>query len=189
MQERQVTVDGETHPLEMPFMVIATQNPIEFEGTFPLPEAQLDRFAMLLRMGYPTRADEERLLAEQGAGDPVAAIEAVASVDDVRAAIATARSLHVESAVNGYAVSILERTRGDARLALGASPRAGVALMRVARARALLEGRLFVTPDDVRTMAVPVLAHRIQLAGSARAAGDAATEIVEDLVARTPVPM
>jgi len=189
MQERQVTVDGETHALETPFMVIATQNPIEFEGTFPLPEAQLDRFAMLLRMGYPTREDEERLLAEQGAGDPIAAIEAVATVDDIRSAIATARSLHVETVVNGYAVSILERTRSDDRLALGASPRAGVTLMRVARARALLEGRLFVTPDDVRTVAVPVLSHRLQLTGAARAAGDESTAIVDELVARTPVPM
>jgi MoxR-like ATPase len=189
MQERQVTVDGETHVLEAPFMVVATQNPIEFEGTFPLPEAQLDRFAMVVRMGYPTREDEERLLAEQGAGDPVAAIEPVATVADVRDAIAAARALHVEPAVNGYAVSILERTRDDARLALGASPRAGVALMRVARARALLEGRLFVTPDDVRAVAVPVLAHRLQLAGAARAAGDGAAGIVDELVARTPVPM
>jgi len=189
MQERQVTVDGETHVLEAPFMVVATQNPIEFEGTFPLPEAQLDRFAMVVRMGYPTREDEERLLAEQGAGDPVAAIEPVATVADVRDAIAAARALHVEPAVNGYAVSILERTRDDARLALGASPRAGVALMRVARARALLEGRLFVTPDDVRAVAVPVLAHRLQLAGAARAAGDEAAGIVDELVARTPVPM
>ena len=189
MQERQVTVDGETHVLEAPFMVVATQNPIEFEGTFPLPEAQLDRFAMVVRMGYPTREDEERLLAEQGAGDPVAAIEPVATDADVRDAIAAARALHVEPAVNGYAVSILERTRDDARLALGASPRAGVALMRVARARALLEGRLFVTPDDVRAVAVPVLAHRLQLAGAARAAGDGAAGIVDELVARTPVPM
>ena len=189
MQERQVTVDGETHVLEAPFMVVATQNPIEFEGTFPLPEAQLDRFAMVVRMGYPTREDEERLLAEQGAGDPVAAIEPVATVADVRDAIAAARALHVEPTVNGYAVSILERTRDDARLALGASPRAGVALMRVARARALLEGRLFVTPDDVRAVAVPVLAHRLQLAGAARAAGDGAAGIVDELVARTPVPM
>ena len=189
MQERQVTVDGETHVLEAPFMVVATQNPIEFEGTFPLPEAQLDRFAMVVRMGYPTREDEERLLAEQGAGDPVAAIEPVATVADVRTAIAAARALHVEPAVNGYAVSILERTRDDARLALGASPRAGVALMRVARARALLEGRLFVTPDDVRAVAMPVLAHRLQLAGAARAAGDEAAGIIDELVARTPVPM
>ena len=144
---------------------------------------------MLLRMGYPTREDEERLLAEQGAGDPIAAIEAVATVDDVRSAIDTARSLHVEAVVNGYAVSILERTRNDDRLALGASPRAGVTLMRVARARALLEGRLFVTPDDVRTVAGPVLSHRLQLTGAARAAGDEPTAIVDELVARTPVPM
>lgn len=188
MQERQVTVDGATHVLPPPFMVIATQNPIEFEGTFPLPEAQLDRFAMLLRMGYPSREDEERLLAEQAAADPVALIEPVVTRDEVLAAIAVARALHVEDAVNAYAVAILRRTREDARLALGASPRAGVVLMRVARARAVLEGRTFVVPDDVRAVAAPVLAHRVMV-GGARAAAESATDVIADLVAQTPVPM
>lgn len=188
MQERQVTVDGATHVLPPPFMVIATQNPIEFEGTFPLPEAQLDRFAMLLRMGYPSREDEERLLAEQAAADPVALMEPVVTHDEVLAAIAVARALHVEDAVNAYAVAILRRTREDARLALGASPRAGVVLMRVARARAVLEGRGFVVPDDVRAVAAPVLAHRVMV-GGARAAAESATDVIADLVAQTPVPM
>ena len=189
MQERQVTVDGETHLLPLPFMVIATQNPIEFEGTFPLPEAQLDRFAMLLRMGYPERSDEVRLLTEQGAGDPVSQLEPVASIDEIQEGIAVARALHVEPVVNEYAVSILQRTREDERLMLGASPRAGVVLMRVARARALLDGRLFVTPDDVKAVAVPVLAHRVLLASAVRTGDADAAGIVGELVARTPAPM
>ncbi len=189
MQERQVTVDAETHILPLPFMVIATQNPIEFEGTFPLPEAQLDRIAMLLRMGYPERSDEVRLLTEQGAGDPVSLLEPVASIDEIQEGIAVARALHVEPVVNEYAVSILQRTREDERLMLGASPRAGVVLMRVARARALLDGRLFVTPDDVKAVAVPVLAHRVLLASAVRTGDADAAGIIGELVARTPAPM
>jgi len=189
MQERQVTVDSETHLLPLPFMVIATQNPIEFEGTFPLPEAQLDRFAMLLRIGYPSRQDEVRLLTEQASSDPIAAIVAAAEVSEVQAAIGAARLLHVEAAVHEYAVSILQRTRDDERLVLGASPRAGVVLLRIARARALLAGRAFVLPEDVATMAPYVLPHRLQLAGAARSAGHSTVSIVDDIVARTPAPM
>ncbi len=189
MQERQVTVDSETHLLPLPFMVIATQNPIEFEGTFPLPEAQLDRFAMLLRIGYPSRQDEVRLLTEQASSDPIAAIVVAAEVSEVQAAIGVARLLHVEAAVHEYAVSILQRTRDDERLVLGASPRAGVVLLRIARARALLAGRAFVLPEDVATMAPYVLAHRLQLAGAARSAGHSTVSIVDDIVARTPAPM
>ncbi len=189
MQERQVTVDSETHLLPLPFMVIATQNPIEFEGTFPLPEAQLDRFAMLLRIGYPSRQDEVRLLTEQASSDPIAAIVVAAEVSEVQAAIGVARLLHVEAAVHEYAVSILQRTRDDERLVLGASPRAGVVLLRIARARALLAGRAFVLPEDVATMAPYVLAHRLQLAGTARSAGHSTVSIVDDIVARTPAPM
>ncbi len=189
MQERQVTVDSETHLLPLPFMVIATQNPIEFEGTFPLPEAQLDRFAMLLRIGYPSRQDEVRLLTEQASSDPIAAIVVAAEVSEVQAAIGIARLLHVEAAVHEYAVSILRRTRDDERLVLGASPRAGVVLLRIARARALLAGRAFVLPEDVATMAPYVLAHRLQLAGTARSAGHSTVSIVDDIVARTPAPM
>ncbi|MFM7694918.1 MAG: AAA family ATPase [Actinomycetota bacterium] len=189
MQERQVTADGTSHPIAAPFMVIATQNPIEFEGTFPLPEAQLDRFAMLLSLGYPSREDEARLLAEHAAGDPVAAIAPVADVEELRSAILLARELHVEAAVNEYAVSILGRTRDDPRLALGASPRAGVVMMRMARARALLAGRAYVIPEDVARVAPRVLAHRVVPSADARAAGAAAADVVVDIVARTPLPL
>ena len=189
MQERQVTVDGTGHRIAAPFMVIATQNPIEFEGTFPLPEAQLDRFAMLLSLGYPSREDEVRLLAEHAAGDPVEAIAPVADVDELRAAIRLARDLHVEAAVNEYAVGILGRTRDDPRLSLGASPRAGVVMMRMARARALLGGRAFVTPEDVALVAPRVLAHRVVPSADARAAGATPTDVIDDIVARTPLPL
>ena len=189
MQERQVTVDGTSHPIAAPFMVIATQNPIEFEGTFPLPEAQLDRFAMLLSLGYPSREDEVRLLAEHAAGDPVAAIAPVADVEELRSAIRLARDLHVEAAVNEYAVGILGRTRDDARLSLGASPRAGVVMMRMARARAFLTGRAYVTPEDVGQVAPRVLAHRVVPSADARAAGAAPADVIADIVARTPLPL
>ena len=133
MQERQITVDGVTHPLDLPFMVIATQNPVEFEGTFPLPEAQLDRFAMLLSLGYPTREEEARLLAEQSGGEIAETLAPVADADSIRAAIALARDLHVNPVMHDFAVAILHRTRDDGRLSLGASPRAGV-VMKIGRA-------------------------------------------------------
>ena len=189
MQERQVTVDGASHPLDLPFMVVATQNPVEFEGTFPLPEAQLDRFAMQLALGYPTREEEARLLAEQSGGAIAETLAPVADADDVRAAIALARDLHVNPVVHDYAVSILHRTRGDARLSLGASPRAGVVLMRMARARALLAERDFVTPEDVAGIAPLVLAHRVQPSAEARAAGFDAAAVIADIVERTPTPL
>lgn len=188
MQERQVTVDGITHPLGSPFMVIATENPVEFEGTFPLPEAQLDRFAMVLRLGYPEPEAEARLLAEQSAGDPIDDLEPAIDAHRVRDAIAIASSLHVDDAVYGYAVSILGRTREDNRLALGASPRAGVGLMRLARAAALLDGRRFVLPDDVRTVAGFALGHRVIVAPQARAAGVDGDQVVREILDDTPVP-
>ena len=144
MQERQITVDGVSHPLDLPFMVIATQNPVEFEGTFPLPEAQLDRFAMQLSLGYPSREEEARLLAEQSGGEIAETLAPVADADAIRGAIALALDLHVNPAVHDYAVAILHRTREDGRLSLGASPRAGGGMMRMARARALLAERDFV---------------------------------------------
>jgi MoxR-like ATPase len=189
MQERQVTVDGTSHRIAAPFMVIATQNPIEFEGTFPLPEAQLDRFAMLLSLGYPSREDEVRLLAESAAGDPVEAVAPVADVDELRSAIRLARELHVDAAVNEFAVGILSRTRDDPRLSLGASPRAGVATMRMARARALLAGRDYATPADVADVAPLVLAHRVVPSAEARAQGAAPVDVIADIVARTPLPL
>jgi MoxR-like ATPase len=189
MQERQVTVDGVTHALDSPFMVIATQNPIEYEGTYPLPEAQLDRFMMLLHLGYPEMAAEATMIGEQATEDPLPTLEPVATIDEVRSAINAARSLYVEESVTRYTVALLRHTRADARLTLGASPRAGISIMRLAKAHALLDGRDYVIPDDVKDIAEPVLAHRLILAPEARSAGVTAEEIVADAVQHTPVPL
>jgi MoxR-like ATPase len=189
MQEIQVTIDGETYPLERPFMVLATQNPIEYEGTYPLPEAQLDRFSMRLSLGYPPLAEEARMLNEQTTEPPLDTLAPVAGADDVLAAIDEARSLYVEESLNRYVVALLRHTRSTSRLALGASPRAGIALLRVAKARALAEGRDYVLPDDVKAVAKPVLAHRLILAPEARSAGLTADEIVGEAVEQTPVPV
>jgi len=189
MQESQVTIDGESYPLEAPFMVIATQNPIEYEGTYPLPEAQLDRFSMKLSLGYPQLADEARMLNEQTTEPPLDTLAAVATLAEVTAAIDEARSLFVEESLNRYVVALLRHTRGSSRLALGASPRSGIALLRVAKARALSEGRDYVLPDDVKAIARPVLGHRLILAPEARSAGLTAEEIVGEAVEQTPVPV
>jgi MoxR-like ATPase len=189
MQESQVTIDGETYPLESPFIVIATQNPIEYEGTYPLPEAQLDRFAMRIALGYPPLADEARMLNEQTTEPPLDSLEPVATAAEVTAAIEDARSLFVEESLNRYVVALLRHTRSSSRLALGASPRSGIALLRVAKARALSDGRDYVLPDDVKAVARPVLAHRLILAPEARSAGLTAEEVVGEAVEQTPVPV
>ena len=189
MQEAQVTVDGATYLLEPPFMVLATQNPIEYEGTYPLPEAQLDRFTMRISLGYPPLAEEARMLSEQTTAPPLETLEPVASAEEVMAAIDDARSIFVEESLNRYVVAVLRHTRSSSRLALGASPRAGIALLRVAKARALAEGRDFVLPDDVKALAVPVLAHRVILAPEARSAGLTPAEVVQEAVDGTPVPV
>ena len=189
MEERQVSVDGVTYPLEPPFMVLATQNPIEYEGTYPLPEAQLDRFTMRLSLGYPPLAEEARMLDEQTSAPPLESLSAVADGADVLALVAAARSVYVEDSLGRYIVALLRQTRGDSRLYLGASPRAGIALLRVAKARALGEGRDYVVPDDVKAVAAPVLAHRLILAPEARSAALGAEELVADALVRTPVPV
>ena len=189
MQENQVTIDGESYPLESPFIVLATQNPIEYEGTYPLPEAQLDRFSMRLSLGYPQLADEARMLNEQTTEPPLETLAPVASLAEIMAAIDEARSLFVEESLNRYVVALLRHTRASSRLALGASPRAGIALLRVAKARALADGRDYVLPDDVKAIARPVLAHRLILAPEARSAGLTAEEIVGEAVEQTPVPV
>jgi MoxR-like ATPase len=189
MQEIQVTIDGESHPLDRPFMVLATQNPIEYEGTYPLPEAQLDRFTMRLSLGYPALAEEAKMLAEQTTEPPLESLEPVASSDELLATIDEARSIFVEESMNRYVVALLRHTRGSSRLALGASPRSGIALLRVAKARALAEGRDYVLPDDVKAIAAPVLGHRLILAPEARSAGLTAEEIVREAVEQTPVPV
>jgi MoxR-like ATPase len=189
MQEAQVTIDGESYTLDRPFMVLATQNPIEYEGTYPLPEAQLDRFAMRVSLGYPPLADEARMLSEQTTEPPLDTLEPVASAAEVLAAIAEAREIFVEDSLHRYVVALLRHTRGSTRLALGASPRAGISLLRVAKARALSDGRDYVLPDDVKAIARPVLAHRLILAPEARSAGLTAEEIVGEAVDQTPVPV
>ena len=189
MQESQVTIDGETYVLDRPFMVIATQNPIEYEGTYPLPEAQLDRFSMRLALGYPPLADEARMLNEQTTEPPLESLAPVATLAEVAAAVDEARSLFVEESLNRYVVALLRHTRASSRLALGASPRSGIALLRVAKARALAEGRDYVLPDDVKAIAAPVLAHRLILAPEARSAGLTAEEVVGEAVEQTPVPV
>jgi MoxR-like ATPase len=189
MQESQVTVDGVTYPLEPPFMVIATQNPIEYEGTYPLPEAQLDRFTMRVSLGYPPLAEEARMLDEQTSEPPLASLEPVAAAADVLRLVDTARGVYVEESLGRYVVALMRQTRNDQRLYLGASPRAGIALLRVAKARALAEGRDYVTPDDVKAVAVPVLAHRLILAPEARSAGLGPAELVADALGHTPVPV
>jgi MoxR-like ATPase len=189
MEERQVSVDGVTYPLEPPFMVMATQNPIEYEGTYPLPEAQLDRFTMRVSLGYPPLAEEARMLDEQTGEPPLGSLPAVADALDVLRLVGAARGVFVEESLGRYVVALLRQTRGDQRLYLGASPRAGIALLRVAKARALSEDRDYVTPDDVKAVAVPVLAHRLILAPEARSAGLGPAELVADALAHTPVPV
>ena len=189
MQESQVTIDGATLALDRPFLVVATQNPIEYEGTYPLPEAQLDRFTMRLSLGYPPLGEEARMLNEQTTEPPLDSLQAVASRAEVMQAIEDAKDVYVEDSLSRYVVALLRHTRGNPRLALGASPRSGIALLRVAKARALAEGRDYVLPEDVQTAAVPVLAHRLILAPEARSAGAEAAEIVREALDGTPVPV
>ncbi len=189
MQENQVTIDGHSWDLERPFMVIATQNPIEYEGTYPLPEAQLDRFTMRLAVGYPPLQDEARMLTEQTSESPLDNLQPVASAVEVLAAIDAAKGIFVEEELNRYVVALLRHTRADPRLYVGASPRSGIALLRVAKARALAEGRDFLLPDDVKAVAEHVLAHRLILAPEARSAGMSGAELVREALERTPVPV
>jgi MoxR-like ATPase len=189
MQEDQVTVDGHSYELVRPFMVVATQNPVEYEGTYPLPEAQLDRFTMRLAIGYPPLSDEARMLTEQTVDPPLETLEPVATGGEVLELIEQARAIFVEESLNRYVVALLRQTRQDERLYVGASPRAGIALLRVAKARALAAGREFVEPDDVKAIAEPVLAHRLMLAPEARSAGLTPGELVRDALEHTPVPV
>jgi MoxR-like ATPase len=189
MQEYQATIDGHSWDLERPFMVIATQNPIEYEGTYPLPEAQLDRFTMRLEVGYPPLQDEARMLTEQTSESPLDDLQPVASTAEVLAAIEAAKDIFVEEELNRYVVALLRHTRADPRLYVGASPRSGIALLRVAKARALAEGRDFLLPDDVKAVAEHVLSHRLMLAPEARSAGMSGAELVREALERTPVPV
>src|SRR5437870_3203513 len=189
MQESQVTVDGVSYPLERPFMAIATQNPIEYEGTYPLPEAQLDRFAMRLAIGYPPLADEAKMLDEQTHVPPLDSLVSVAGADEIRRLAAEAREVYVEESLSRYVVALLRQTRADSRLYLGASPRSGIALLRVAKARALADGRDYLVPDDVKAVAQSVLSHRLILGPEARSAGLGGESIVAETLEKTPVPV
>jgi MoxR-like ATPase len=189
MQEQQVTTDGVTSHLARPFMVMATQNPIEYEGTYPLPEAQLDRFTMRIAIGYPPLSEEAKMLTEQTADPPLDALEPVANAADAVALADEAKAIFVEESLNRYVVTLLRATRGDSRLYLGASPRAGIAILRVAKALALADGRSYLEPDDVKAVAIAVLAHRLILAPEARSTGLTGEQIVQETLDRTPVPV
>lgn len=193
MEERQVSVDGATYALPVPFTVIATQNPIEMEGTYALPEAQRDRFMARISMGYPDAANEVSMLRNREGGSPLDALQPVVTLERLGRMIATVRSVFVSPAVEHYAVAIAAATRVDRDLRLGASPRATLQLVRAAKARAALDGRDFVLPDDIDALAVPVLAHRLvtnrAALGSSPLGVEALGEITARIVAATPVPL
>ncbi|WP_415110704.1 AAA family ATPase [Micropruina sp.] len=188
MEEHQVTVDGVTHPLPSPFLVVATQNPIEMEGTYPLPEAQRDRFTLRISMGYPVRASEIAMLDHHGGGDPLAELRPVTDAVTVDALTAGVRTVYVHEAIKEYLVDVLEASRTSPDVRLGGSPRAGLQLLRACKARAALQGRAYVIPDDVQALAVPALAHRILLSPAAQLARRGVDEVVRDAVARVRVP-
>jgi MoxR-like ATPase len=188
MEEKQITVDGVTHPLPPPFMVLATQNPIEYEGTFPLPEAQLDRFLLRLSLGYPSPADEVSVLERQQFAHPVDELEQVVRVEDLLAAQAEVRNVYVDALVKGYVVEIVTQTRRHADVYLGASPRGSLALFRTAQARAALHGRDYVIPDDIKALAESALAHRVIIGPAARIKDVSARTIIRDILASVPVP-
>ena len=189
MQERQVTIDGVTRALPEPFLVMATLNPIEMEGTFPLPEAQLDRFLLRLTLGYPSRDEEAEMLVRFRAGPDLEPLPAVTSAGEIAGAQSVVDGVRLETPVQEYVLNIVAGTRSHADMRLGASPRATLALQRTAQAWAALRGRQYVLPDDVKYLAGPVLAHRLIVASQARLRGSTATRIVEEVVAETPVPI
>jgi len=188
MEERQVSVDGVTYVLETPFMVIATQNPIEMEGTYPLPEAQRDRFTARASVGYPSPMAELDMLEMHGAVDPIEDLEPVADALEVRKLVEVVRSVHVSGEVKQYVVDLVGATRSSPDLRLGASPRSGLQLVRASRARAALDGRDYVLPDDVQALAVSVLAHRLLPTAEAQVARRSPEAVVTNLVERTSLP-
>ncbi len=188
MEERQVTVDGTTRPLPPPFMVVATQNPLEHEGTYPLPEAQLDRFMMRLTIGYPSREKGLEILDAHGIRSVFESLVPVISAANVTRMIDIARQVHVSPAVKGYIIDIVEATRQHDEVLLGASPRSALFLQRVARTRAASEGRDFVNPDDIKAIVEPVLAHRMALRPEAQMRGTAIPDVLSSVLRQIPVP-
>jgi MoxR-like ATPase len=188
MEEHQVTVDGTTYALPEPFMVIATQNPLEHEGTFPLPVSQLDRFLLRIEIGYPDALSEANLLETHGASEPLELLAPVATPEEIVALAAKARGIYTSPLLQHYIVQIANATRAHPAIVLGMSPRAALGLQRAARARALLEGRDFVTPDDVKAMAEPVVGHRLELRAAAGRGRGPIRAVLEEILAKVPVP-
>jgi MoxR-like ATPase len=188
MEERQVTIDGVTMPLPQPFMVIATQNPVELQGTFPLPEAQLDRFLLKLVIGYPSPEDENLMLLRFERSNPIETLSAVTSASEIVAIREKVQEVYVEASVRRYILEVVRRTRTSSAIALGGSPRASLSLYRATQALALIHGRDFVLPDDVKRLAVPVLAHRIVLNTEAYLHNTGKEELIGDILSDIPVP-
>ncbi len=189
MQERQVTVDGVTRPLPRPFLVLATQNPVELEGTFPLPEAQVDRFLLKVAVGYPSEAEENAILERFRVDDPLPELQAVTGAEEVTRMQAERRQVRVEESVRGYIVQVARATRQHPEIELGASPRATLALYQASQAWAAIRGRDYVLPDDVKRMAPPVLTHRLMLSPQAQLRGRQPEELVAGVVETVPVPV
>jgi MoxR-like ATPase len=188
MEEHQITVDGVTHILPRPFMVLATQNPIEYEGTFPLPEAQLDRFLVRLRLGYPEKNDEINILERQQFKHPVNDLQQVVSADELLQAQEEIKSIYVAPAIKRYIVEITHLTRQHEDVYLGASPRGSLALFRTGQARAAMQGRDFVLPDDIKILVKPALSHRVILGPAARISDLSSDQILDEIITRVPVP-
>lgn len=188
MEEHQVTVEGVTHPLPTPFVVLATQNPIEYEGTFPLPEAQLDRFLLRIHLGYPDPEHETEMLQRQQFRHPLDDLRPVGSGREIEEIQHVVRQIHVEPMLQRYVVDLVGATRGHPDVYLGASPRASLALMRASQSRALLHGRDYVVPDDVKALAVPVLAHRLIMTPESRMRSSSPVAVIDGVVDRMPVP-
>jgi MoxR-like ATPase len=188
MEERQVTVDGVTHRTPDPFMVMATQNPIEYEGTFPLPEAQLDRFLMRVNLGYPSPTDEVLIMDAQQSAHPIEALEQVTSASEVLELQEAVRDIYIDPLIKQYIVTLVNATREHESVYLGASPRGSLALMRTTQAMAMLDGRDFVQPDDVKMLAFPTLGHRVIVSPGARVRDIDSKQIIEESVSRVPVP-
>ncbi|MFV0405722.1 MAG: AAA family ATPase [Propioniciclava sp.] len=188
MEERRVSVDGVSHVLPEPFMVFATQNPMEMQGTYPLPEAQRDRFMARISMGYPDRAAEAAMLDHHGAADPLDALVPVATAADVLSARAAVQRVYASEALKDYIIAMVAATRQDPELRLGASPRSSLQLLRAARARAIVDHRTYLIPEDVNELAVPVLAHRVLLSHRAHLAQTSAADVVRRIVDTVPAP-
>jgi MoxR-like ATPase len=189
MQERQVTADGTTYPLPRPFMVLATQNPIELEGTFPLPEAQLDRFLMQVRLGYPSETEEEEILLRYRQADPLANLQPVVSEAEVLELQREVREIHVSDDVRHYMAQVVRRTRDHPSVALGVSPRGTLALFRAAQALAGLRGRSYVIPSDVQYLCPPVLTHRVHISPQVRLRGRTPGQVIAEITESVPVPV